>query len=123
MLVCSEDLKARLLTIFHHLHQNPEISWKEFNTTKYLKLLLESEGFRIKTFDHFTGLIAEHGIGKPVVALRADMDALWQEVNGTFRANHSCGHDAHMTIVLGVMFLLKKVHVPGTIRYIFQPAS
>lgn len=123
MFVCSEDLKARLHTIFHHLHQNPEVSWKEVNTTKYLNLLLESEGFRIKTFEHSTGLIAEHGQGKPVVALRADIDALWQELNGTFTANHSCGHDAHMTMVLGVMFLLKKVQVPGTIRYIFQPAE
>jgi amidohydrolase len=123
MFVCSEDVKERLLTIFHHLHQNPEISWEEVETTKYLKLLLESEGFKVTIFENSTGLIAEMGQGKPVVALRADIDALWQEVEGEFSANHSCGHDAHMTIVLGVMFLLKKVSVPGTIRFIFQPAE
>jgi len=123
MFPCSKELKAQLLTIFEHLNQNPEISWKEINTTNYLKLLLESEEFEIKTFKDTPGLLVEHGNGKPIVALRAEMDALWQEVNGTYTAIHSCGHDAHMTIVIGVMILLKKLEIPGTIRCIFQPAE
>ncbi len=45
------------------------------------------------------------GRGNPVIAIRADMDALWQEVDGEFKANHSCGHvDAHMTIVMGLIY-------------------
>ena len=52
------------------------------------------------------------------------MDALWQEVNGEFKANHSCGHDAHMTIVMGLILQLKNMRwKSGTVRFIFQPAE
>src|SRR5699024_2552228 len=53
------------------------------------------------------------------------IDALWQEVEGEFQANHSCGHDAHMTIAIGVIFTLLKKGLPnrGTFRFIFQPAE
>ena len=59
------------------------------------------------------------------MAVRADIDALWQEVDGVFQANHSCGHDSHMTMALGTMMLLKsQPKLPkGTIRFIFQPAE
>jgi len=120
-----KSIEPRIMEIFHHLHSHAEISWQEYQTTEYLTQLLESEGVRVKTFDDHTGLIGEMGNGKPVVALRADIDALWQEVNGTFQANHSCGHDAHMTMALGVLFVLKKFYPKpnGTIRFIFQPAE
>jgi amidohydrolase len=113
----------RLLEIFKHLHANPEISWKETETTVYLSRLLQSEGVRSYTFDDCTGLIAEIGSGSPVVAVRADIDALWQQVNGEFRANHSCGHDAHMSIVIGAILKLKEEVTQGTVRFIFQPAE
>src|SRR5699024_3580813 len=79
----------------------------------------------IKTFEDTTGLVVDVGSGKPVIALRADMDALWQEVDGTFQANHSCGHDAHMTIAIGVFMHLVEKGLPeqGTFRFIFQPAE
>ncbi|KON90310.1 amidohydrolase [Sporosarcina globispora] len=109
--------------IFNYLHENPEISWEEVNTTNYLRELLEQEGCRIKTFNDCTGLIAEIGNGNPIVSIRADMDALWQEVDGEFTANHSCGHDAHMAMVIGAMYLLQKEPLNGTIRFIFQPAE
>ena len=49
------------------------------------------------------------------------MDALWQEVDGEFKANHSCGHDAHMTIVMGVILQLKNMRwKSGTVRFIFS---
>jgi len=53
------------------------------------------------------------------------MDALWQEVDGQFQANHSCGHDAHMTMALGTLLLLKKLGIPkeGTFKVLFQPAE
>lgn len=123
MFVTSNILKERLMNVFEHLHQNPEISWEERETTKYLKEFVEKEGCQVKTFDTGVGLIAEIGEGKPVIAIRADIDALWQEVDGTFQANHSCGHDAHMTIVLGVLLLLKDIDLKGTVRFIFQPAE
>lgn len=115
----------QILTIFKYLHENPEISWEESNTTNYIKEILTSLGCRVKTFNNHTGVIGEIGEGKPVVAVRADMDALWQEVDGTYRANHSCGHDAHMSMVVGVVHTLTSMDsLPqGTIRFIFQPAE
>ncbi|MFK2826371.1 M20 peptidase aminoacylase family protein [Bacillus sp. B190/17] len=114
---------SRLLDIFHHLHTHPEISWKETETTAYIAGLLKKEGVFVSTFDDCTGLIAEIGSGKPIIAVRADMDALWQEVDGSFQANHSCGHDAHMSIVIGAILQLKDQVTSGTVRFIFQPAE
>ncbi|MDH5159382.1 M20 peptidase aminoacylase family protein [Heyndrickxia oleronia] len=123
MFVCSNEIQDRLLKIFQQLHQTPEISWEERETTKIITDIVEKEGCKVSRFENHTGLIAEIGSGKPVIAIRADMDALWQEVDGIFQANHSCGHDAHMTIVLGVLFLLKNTSFKGTVRFIFQPAE
>lgn len=119
------SLRPILEDIFDHLHANPEVGWKEYKTTEYLKGLLEDKECEIRTFPDTTGLVVEIGNGKPVVALRADIDALWQEVDGNFQANHSCGHDAHMTIVLGVLFSMLQKGLPskGTFRFIFQPAE
>lgn len=113
------------MEIFHHLHDHPEISWKEEVTTNYLRSLFQDKGCNIIEFEDMTGLVVEIGSGKPVVAIRADIDALWQEVNGKFQANHSCGHDAHMTIAIGTLFTLleKKETLNGTVRVIFQPAE
>lgn len=121
----SKKLRLILKEIFDYLHANPEVSWKEFQTTEYIKGILENKKVKVQSFQDITGLVVEIGSGKPVVALRADMDALWQEVNGKFKANHSCGHDAHMTIVLGVLFTLLEGRTPdqGTFRFIFQPAE
>lgn len=119
------DIKPTVEAVFQHLHANPEISWKEFLTTAYLKDFLIQEGFQVTTFDDTTGLVVTIGSGKPCVGLRTDMDALWQEVDGQFQANHSCGHDAHMTMALGTLLLLKKLGIPkeGTLKVLFQPAE
>lgn len=119
------DIKPTVEAVFQHLHANPEISWKEFLTTAYLKDFLIQEGFHVTTFDDSTGLVVTIGSGKPCVGLRTDMDALWQEVDGEFKANHSCGHDAHMTMALGTLLLLKKLGIPkqGTLKVLFQPAE
>lgn len=120
-----EDIRPIVESVFHHLHNNPEVSWKEVETTNYLVDLLVNEGFDVTTFDDSTGLLVTIGNGKPCVGLRTDMDALWQEVNGVFQANHSCGHDAHMTMAVGTLLLLKKLAVPkqGTLKVLFQPAE
>lgn len=117
--------KIQIFEIFDYLHQHPEVSWKEFKTTQYLANLLESFGCKVTTFEDCTGVVAEMGEGPLTVGLRADMDSLWQEVDGVWKANHSCGHDAHMTLALGVMMTLKnmKAGLPGKVKFIFQPAE
>ncbi|WP_049627850.1 MULTISPECIES: M20 peptidase aminoacylase family protein [Bacillus] len=121
----TEHDKQVIMDIFNHLHAHPEVSWKEYQTTEYLAEKLKAAGCRTRTFDDCTGVVGEIGEGSPVVAVRADIDALWQEVDGVFQANHSCGHDSHMTMALGTMMLLKsQPKLPkGTIRFIFQPAE
>ncbi|GEN54520.1 M20 peptidase aminoacylase family protein [Halobacillus faecis] len=120
-----KNVRPTVHEIFEHLHDHPEISWKETETTAYIASLLEKTNARIRQFDDCTGLVADLGQGAPVIAVRADIDALWQEVDGEFRANHSCGHDAHMAIVLEALYKLeeRKDSWNGTIRFIFQPAE
>ncbi len=120
-----KDIEPRLREIFDYLHENPEIAWREYHTTAYIIHLLEQEGYKVHTFSNSTGLYVEIGQGKPVIGLRTDMDALWQEVDGEMRANHSCGHDGHMTMIIGVLLLMKKLNPQfnGTLRVLFQPAE
>lgn len=119
------SIQPELQRIFAHLHNHPEVSWEEQNTTKYIRSLVDQFDCKITIFEHMTGIVVEVGQGKPIIALRADMDAIWQEIDGKFRANHSCGHDAHMTIAIGAFLTMIKIGVPkkGTFRFIFQPAE
>ncbi|ASK62448.1 amidohydrolase [Virgibacillus phasianinus] len=123
--MATTTIEAKVMEIFEHLHTHPETSWNEVETTEFIKNILIDSGCKVRTFDDCTGVVGEIGDGKPVVGIRADMDALWQEVNGKFQANHSCGHDSHMTMVLGVLLSIKEMEsIPnGTIRFIFQPAE
>lgn len=116
-------IKQKQLQHFHYLHEHAEISWQEVQTTRYLKDVLTRLGYKVTDFDDCTGLYADFGQGHPIVAVRADIDALWQEVDGRFQANHSCGHDAHMSIVIGVAKRLQQGKFKGTLRLIFQPAE
>ncbi|UJF26228.1 amidohydrolase [Planococcus sp. 107-1] len=115
--------QAEILEYFHHFHTYPEVSWKEIETTKKLAEIMEALNVPYKTFDDVTGLIAEIGEGQDVIAVRADIDALWQEVKGTVQANHSCGHDANMAMVLGALLYLKEETLTKRVRFIFQPAE
>lgn len=116
-------LQSRLFKEFEYLHAHPEISWEEAGTTRYIADLLREEGLSPITFPDMTGLYVDVGEGEPKVGFRTDMDALWQEVNGQFQANHSCGHDGHMTMAIGVVLLVKEMKLPGAVRIIFQPAE
>ncbi|SEQ92008.1 amidohydrolase [Virgibacillus subterraneus] len=120
-----EKITPQLKTIFSHLHEHPEISWNEHDTTSYIRQLFKNYDCKITTLDDSPGLVIEIGQGSPVVAMRADIDALSQEVNGEFQANHSCGHDAHMTIAIGSLLTLLEDGYPdkGTFRFIFQPSE
>lgn len=121
----NQQLAERLQSLFDYFHNNPETSWNEVKTTAYIAALLREEGLNPHTFENMTGLYVDIGKGTPKVGFRTDMDALWQEVDGKFQANHSCGHDGHMTMALGTIFLLKELEstLPGAIRVIFQPAE
>lgn len=118
-----ERIRPRVEEIFDYLHRNPEISWEEYGTRDYLIPILEDLGCRVRRFEDHAGLVADYGDGPPTVAVRGDMDALWQEVDGSFRANHSCGHDAHMTVALGTLLYLREQKFTGNLRLLFQPAE
>ena len=124
----NEDLRRlqpKLAEIFTHLHEHAEISWQEQQTTNYIAKLLEKEGMEPHVFEDIPGLYVDIGEGTPKVGFRTDMDALWQEVDGAFKANHSCGHDGHMTMAIGTALLLKEMEpvLSGAVRIIFQPAE
>lgn len=119
----------KIYETFNYLHTHAELSWEEKNTTTFIKNLLVQAGCDVRTYDDCTGVIGDIGnvgVNAPLIAIRADMDALWQEVDGNMQANHSCGHDAHMTIVLGTLWKLKQepnVLNNVGVRFIFQPAE
>ena len=108
---------------FHYFHAHPEVSWQEHNTTEKLATILDDLHIHYTRFEDVTGLIAEIGEGEEVIAVRADIDALWQEVDGVMKANHSCGHDANISMVLGALLELKDKKLKKRIRFIFQPAE
>jgi amidohydrolase len=118
-----QHIEKRILEWFNHFHIYPEVSWKEFETTEKIAKILDELGVSYKRFNDMTGLVAELGTGDEVIAVRADIDALWQEVDGVWQANHSCGHDANMAMVLGALLYVKEQQPSKRIRFIFQPAE
>jgi amidohydrolase len=122
-----DNHETLIKSTYHYLHTHAEISWKEVETTKYLCSQLELLGIRCETFSDHTGVIGYWGNPEdgPTLGLRADMDALYQLVDGEWKANHSCGHDAHMTMVLHTITCLKEIGFTpkGLIKIIFQPAE
>lgn len=118
--------KELLLKTFHDLHELAEPSWKEEKTSAYIANRLKEAGLMPKTFQNHFGIIVEiPGQSNQVVALRADLDALVQDVFGVVKANHSCGHDAHSTMVLHTALAIaaSKWRPKHTLRFIFQPAE
>ncbi|KAI7259412.1 hypothetical protein KC345_g10315 [Hortaea werneckii] len=124
----------RLVEIRRHLHRHPELSNEEYETTEYIISLLKQAGVKITDYGLKTGVIAEIGglQGGPVIALRADIDALpIQEETGLPYASlhpgkmHACGHDFHTAALLGAAYQLKEQEssLKGTVRLLFQPAE
>lgn len=122
----------KLIQTRHYLHRHPELSGQEYQTTDFLKKYLEDLEIRILDSNLKTGLIAEIGSGQPIIALRADIDALpiFEQTNLPYASQnpgvmHACGHDFHQTSLLGAAELLKAMEedLRGTIRLIFQPAE
>lgn len=118
----------KILEVFNHMHENPELSNEEYETTDYIFDYLKQEGFNPVRFKNITGLYCDMGTFSeeyPKIGIRADIDALYQEVDGVKRANHSCGHDAHTGMVIGAMLKIKNHEALETrgVRFIFQPAE
>jgi amidohydrolase len=136
-----EEIKALAKAVFEetiatrrHLHQNPELSFEEYNTSAYVKSRLDALGIPYETMANtgVVGLIKGELPSDKVVALRADMDALpIQEVKGRSYGSqnpgvmHACGHDAHTASLLGTARILQHLtpHFGGTIKLIFQPGE
>jgi amidohydrolase len=123
-------------------HQNPELSNREFNTSARIAEILREMGLEPNTGIAHTGVIAviEGGLPGPLVAIRTDIDGLpvveqtglpfastaRSEYNGQdVGVMHACGHDAHMSMVLGAAKILNdmKAELPGSVMLIFQPAE
>jgi amidohydrolase len=135
-------LTPELTEIRHRLHQNPELGNREFETARLIAAYLRKLGLEVDTGIAYTGVVAVLRGGKPgpVVAVRADMDALpvtedtpfpfKSTKRGTYLGQdvgiaHACGHDIHVTVQLGVATVLAgmKADLPGTVKFIFQPAE
>ncbi len=135
-------LESKIIDWRRDIHQNPELSNREVRTAKLVADQLRRLGIEVKTGVAKTGVVGLLKGGKPgpVVALRADMDALpvVEESDLPFKSTakteylgqpvgvmHACGHDAHVAILLGVAEALASVReqIPGTVKFIFQPAE
>jgi len=135
-------LEAKLIAWRRDLHQNPELGNREFRTSGIVAAHLRDLGFEVRTEVAHTGIVALLSGARPgpVVALRADMDALpvTEEVDLPFASKqrstwndetvgvmHACGHDMHTAILMGVAEVLAGLRdsLAGSVKFIFQPAE
>jgi amidohydrolase len=136
----AEFMAARdeeLIAFRRDLHAHPETGYREYRTTARVLRRLELAGLRPVTLPKGTGLVVDVGdpsVAGPVVALRADLDALPMSDEKTVpyrstvpNACHACGHDVHTTVLLGTGLFLAAhaaaVGLPGRVRLVFQPAE
>ncbi len=136
------EIEKKVIEWRRHLHANPELSNREFKTAEMIAAHLKKLGLEVKTGVAHTGVVGLLRGGKPgpVVALRADMDALpvtertpvpfaskvRAEYNGQeVGVMHACGHDTHVAILMGVAEVMAGLRekLPGSIKFIFQPAE
>lgn len=122
----------QLIAWRRELHQHPELSHQEFQTTARIRRWLQQGEIRLLPLPLTTGVVAEIGHGEPLIALRADIDALPidEAVDHPWRSQqpgvmHACGHDLHTTVMLGVAHRLRQqeAQLPGRVRILFQPAE
>src|SRR6267143_4540938 len=138
----ADQFEPRVIEWRRDIHQNPELGNREFRTAGKVAGHLKALGLEVRTGIAHTGVVAVLRGGKPgpVVALRADMDALpvTEEVDVPFASKvratyngqevgvmHACGHDAHTAMLMGVAEVLAgmRADLPGTVKFIFQPAE
>lgn len=137
-----DEVEAQVIQWRHHFHEFPELSNREFKTAAYIEQYLSSLGLQVQTGIAKTGVVGLLDTGKPgpVVALRADMDALPIEESsdlpfksvqrGKFNGKdvpvmHACGHDTHMAMLMGAAKILTDMQddLVGQVKFIFQPAE
>ncbi len=134
MSIQTETLHKQLISYRRDLHMYPEISMKEYETTKKIKAWLEKENIEILDLGLEVGVVAEikGNHPGPTIALRADIDALPIEEKTDLpfsskikNAMHACGHDFHTVSMIGTAILLneRKDELHGNVRFIFQPGE
>jgi amidohydrolase len=122
------------IEVRHHLHANPELSYQEFETSKFVQSKLKELGipFEVKATTGVVGLIKGKNPDKRIIALRADMDALpiKEENDIPYKSKndgvmHACGHDVHTTCLLGAAKILTELkdEWEGTVKLVFQPGE
>jgi amidohydrolase len=138
----AQKVAPQLVEIRHRIHQNPELSNRETQTAELVATYLRGLGLEARTGIAKTGVVALLKGGKPgpVIAVRADMDALpvIEETDFPFKSTkkdtflgqqvgvaHACGHDIHTSVELGVAAVLSSIQkdLPGSVLFIFQPAE
>ncbi|MFJ6756773.1 MULTISPECIES: amidohydrolase [unclassified Streptomyces] len=133
-----DHLRTELIAFRRDLHMHPELGHQEFRTTAAIKARLEKAGLRPRVLKSGTGLICDVGTwdgGRPMLALRADIDALPipdAKTHVSYRSTfpdraHACGHDVHTAVVLGAGLVLAELDrqglLPRPVRLLFQPAE
>ncbi|WP_404962848.1 amidohydrolase [Streptomyces sp. 147326] len=133
-----DHLRTELIAFRRDLHMHPELGHQEFRTTAAIKARLEEAGLRPRVLKSGTGLICDVGTwdgGRPMLALRADIDALPipdAKTHVSYRSTfpdraHACGHDVHTAVVLGAGLVLAELDrqglLPRPVRLLFQPAE
>lgn len=138
----ADNIESKVISWRRDIHEHPELGNSEFRTSALIAKHLEALGMEVRTQVAKTGIVAvlKGERPGPVVALRADMDALpvterndlpfASKVKATYNGQevglmHACGHDAHVAVLMGVaeIFAAMKKELPGTIKFIFQPAE
>lgn len=138
----AKEIEAEMIKWRRHLHQNPELSNREFNTAKYIETHLRSLGLKVDVGMAITGVVAVLETGKPgpTIGLRADIDALPVKervklpfasiATGDYKGEtvpvmHACGHDAHAAILMATASVLTdlKKELKGKVVFVFQPAE
>ena len=130
----AQEMREQLVATRRDLHEHPELYFQEIRTAKKIAEHLDSLGIEYTPGVAKTGIVAHLGEGAPVIALRADMDALpIVEANDvSYKSQnegvmHACGHDAHVTCLMGAATMLAQDfaagRLKGTVRFLFQPAE
>ncbi len=130
MLKKAHALAEDIIAWRRDFHMHPEIGFEVQRTAGIVADELEKMGYRVRRGVGKTGVVADLGQGGPLVAIRADMDALPLQENNEFEYRsqvdgrmHACGHDSHTAMALAAAAIFAGQEFPGTIRFLFQPSE